>query len=214
MQAASLAAANTFALAWGAGGCSCPTPRRSKELGVGLTTLVFRFCQWLNPDCLEYRGGLAFPCSQQRCSQAWPIGSAPRVAHWRIVDGSAGCVLRDRRNWSSCYRTAEKRSLANINPLAVTVARKVAAIQFVFGKGGSRNHFIRTSSARRYVLEQILPRYHCSQPGLLKQTSAGDTRSVGQSAEKALEIHGTVSCPTSAQVIESSELVHSPRERQ
>jgi len=136
VQAASLAAANTFALAWGAGGCSCPTPRRSKELGVGLTTLVFRFCQWLNPDCLEYRGGLAFPCSQQRCSQAWPIGSAPRVAHWRIVDGSAGCVLRDRRNWSSCYRTAEKRSLANINPLAVTVARKVAAIQFVFGKGG------------------------------------------------------------------------------
>ena len=59
MQAASLAAANRFALAWGAGGCSCPTPRRSKELGVGLTTLVFRFCQWLNPDCLEYRGGLA-----------------------------------------------------------------------------------------------------------------------------------------------------------
>jgi hypothetical protein len=46
---------------------------------------------------------------------------------------------------------------------------------------------------------------------------AGERRpdaSVGQSAEKALEIHGTISGPTSAQVIESSELVHSPRERQ
>jgi hypothetical protein len=37
---------------------------------------------------------------------------------------------------------------------------------------------------------------------------------VGHSAQKALEHHRTISCPTSAQVIDSAELVQSPRERQ
>ena len=94
MQAASLAAADRSALACGAGGGSCTTPRGlnsvgstmvHKHLGVDLKIfpgppgpLVFPFsANGSIPIALSFLFPCGLPVSPQReCSQAWPTGSS------------------------------------------------------------------------------------------------------------------------------------------